>query len=254
MPERTDRSGPGLINRFTVVDTRTSAQTAEGDPVEKAPAGWWSRLRWLAAAWFGARAHVDWRRALLRSEGRPSATLRHICEELQRTRAFQSGSLSRDQILEELEERATPLYRREWQACSGDERVVLEHAARHGLASAASRRIVRRLLAKGLLRKDPELRLMNESFRRFVLGMERRHEVAALEAMAEPSIWDRVRMPLGFGAVAAIVFLVSTQREAFDVTLAMAAGVTTAVPTLVKLTNLLAQIGSRGTAAPKTDA
>ena len=46
-------------------------------------------------------------------------------------------------------------YREIWEKRSENECVLLEHVARHGLASAASRRIVRQLLAAGLLRKDP---------------------------------------------------------------------------------------------------
>jgi len=64
----------------------------------------------------------------------------------------------------------------------------------------------------------------------FVLEAERRHEVAALERLAEPSLWDRLRVPIATAAILALAFLVSTQREAFDATLSMAMGVSTAVP------------------------
>ena len=153
------------------------------------------------------------------------------------------GSLTRDQILEEIEESADQHYREIWKERSEDERVLLEHVARHGLASAASRRVVRKLLAAGLLRKDPELRLMSESFRRFVLEPERRQEVAALEKQAAPSLWDRLRIPLAMSGTLALLFLVVTQREALDTTVSMALGVTTAGGTLMKLTSLLAQLG-----------
>ena len=138
------------------------------------------------------------------------------------------GSLTRDQILEEIEESADQHYREIWKKRSEDERVLLEHVARHGLASAASRRVVRKLLAAGLLRKDPELRLMSESFRRFVLEPERRREVAALEQQAAPSLWDRLRIPLAMSGTLALLFLLVTQREALDTTVSMALGVTTA--------------------------
>jgi len=187
---------------------------------------------------------------LISAEAGRNRKLRRICEELQRTLAFQSRGLTCEQILEELAERAAPYYQRLWLACDADERVVLEHVAQYGLASAASRRVVRRLLGKGLLRKDPNLRLMNQSFQRFVLTAECRREVAALEELAEPSVWDRLRLPLGLTALATVLFLVITQREAFDATVAMAAGVTTAVPTLVRLTNFLTQLGGRGTTPP----
>jgi hypothetical protein len=188
---------------------------------------------------------------LIATEGRSHPVLGRIHTELRQTPAFQDGSLTRDQILEEFEERAAPFYQRIWDACDTDERVVLEHVARHGLASAASRRVVRRLLSRGLLRKDPELRLMNQSFARFVLEAERRHEVASLEQLAEPSLWDRLRIPLAVTAVTAVTFLVATQREAFDATVSMAVGVSAAVPTLVKLTTLLTRLGIK---EPRADA
>jgi len=193
--------------------------------------------------WQDWRAPLRWRARLLEREGQSDPTIDGIATELQKSPAFESGSLTHDQILEEIEDRADQHYREIWEGCSEDERVLLEHVAQHGLASAASRRVVRRSLATGLLRKDPEMRLMSESFRRFVLEPERRNEVAALEQQAVPSLWDRLRVPLAMSGTLALLFLVVTQREALDTTVSMAVGVTTAVPTLVKLTSLLAQLG-----------
>jgi hypothetical protein len=79
-----------------------------------------------------------------------------------------------------------------------------------------------------------------------VLEPERRREVTALEQQAAPSLWDRLRIPLAMSGTLALLFLIVTQREALDTTVSMALGVTTAVPTLVKLTSLLAQLGEKG--------
>jgi len=198
--------------------------------------------------WHDLRAPLRWRARLLEREGQSDPKIDEIATELQNSAAFVSGSLTRDQILEEIEEAADEHYREIWNARSEDERVLLEHVARHGLASAASRRVVRKLLATGRLRKDPELRLMSESFQRFVLEPERRREVAALEKQAAASLWDRLRIPLATSGMLALLFLVVTQREALDSTMSMAIGVTTAVPTLVKLATMLAQFGAKGDA------
>ena len=195
--------------------------------------------------WQDWRAPLRWRARLLETEGQSDSKVDEIATELQKSPAFVSGSLTRDQILEEIEESADERYREIWDARTEDERVLLEHVARHNLASAASRRVVRKLLAAGLLRKDPELRLMSESFKRFVLEPERRREVAALEKQAAPSLWDRLRIPLAMSGTLALLFLIVTQREALDTTVSMAIGVTTAVPTLVKLANVLAQLGMK---------
>lgn len=207
--------------------------------------GWrdWFTLRWTSL-W----VPVDWRGQLLEREGQSDPKIDEIATELQNSTAFVDGSLTRDQILEEIEESADLRYREIWEQRGEDERVLLEHVARHGLASAASRRVVRKLLADRLLRKDPELRLMSESFKRFVLELERRQEVAALEKQAPPSLWDRLRVPLAVSGMLALAFLVATQREALDTTVSMALGVITAVPTLVKLTTVLAQLTGKGDA------
>lgn len=200
----------------------------------------------FSSHWNNLRAPLEWRAQLLEREGQSDPKIDEIATELQNSTAFVDGSLTRDQILEEIEESADPHYREIWKQRSEEERVLLEHVARHGLASAASRRVVRKLLAARVLRKDPELRLMSESFRRFVLEPERRQEVAALEKQAAPSMWDRVRVPLAMSGVLALLFLLVTQREALDTTLSMALGVTAAGGTLVKLTSLLAQLGVKG--------
>jgi hypothetical protein len=251
-----------LLSRFSVTELNARGH-ANGDGAKPLSFidRWAQQLRelvdgWrneLADQWTGLRSPDRWRSQLLMTEGQSHPVLERICRELGDTPAFKSGSLTRDQILEEIEERAAPQYRRMWQRCDEDERVVLEHVARHGLASAASRPVVRRLLARGLLRKDPELRLMSCSFQRFVLEAERRHEVAVLERLAEPSLWDRLRVPIATAAILALAFLVSTQREAFDATVSMAVGVSTAVPMLVKLTSLLTQVTGRSSLEPKAN-
>jgi hypothetical protein len=250
-PERWSK----VVDRLTVINMPSAGGTGASEPEDTTePERWLRELRELLKErvdglrqwWNGSRPDRDWREALLDAEAAACKTVSPFCTELKDTEAFKTGSLSEDQILEELEERAGSIYRNVWQSCDEDERVVLEHVAQHGLTSTTSRRVVRRLLARGLLRKDPELRLMNRSFRRFVLEAERRREVVILESQAGPSLWDRLRLPLGAGALIGVTFLAATQREAFNATLTVATGVTGLVPVLMKFTNLLSQFTPKG--------
>ena len=104
-----------------------------------------------------------------------------VCDELRQSEAVQSGQLTREQAFDEIEERAAQCYRNIWTSCSEDEKVVLSHIAQHGLANASVRTVVRRLLGRRLLHKDPALRPMNETFRRFVLSKECWRQVTVLE-------------------------------------------------------------------------
>jgi hypothetical protein len=182
------------------------------------------------------RATVE---SVLAHEGRANAVLRRVCDDIQASEPFREGVMTREQMLDEIEERASSWYRRVWTTCSDDEKLVLGHVAQQGLANAASRRVVRRLLMRGLLFKDPSLRVMNETFKRFVLSPQCRAEVRSLEGEAEPSTWDRLRLPLALGAASAGSFLFVTQREVFDSTLTTVAGITAAVPTVIRLASLV---------------
>ena len=206
---------------------RTMPASPEADlPAAGCPAGW-RRV---------VRRTVD---AVLAHEASANPFLKRVCDDIRASRLYNEGALTRDQILDEIEERTSNYYARVWSTCSNDEKIVLGHVAQQGLANAASRRVVRRLLVRGLLFKDPSLRLMNETFTRFVLSASCRGEVTALEGEAEPSTWDRLRLPLALGAASAGAFLFVTQREVFDSTLTTVAGVTAAVPTVIRLAQLV---------------
>lgn len=244
-----------VIARLTVVDTRGKNPSA-GPPDNQVVTltTWWAEFRDAPAEavryWWTSTGHDrNWREKLLQSEEQGYPGIATFCRELRISKMF--NSMSEDQILEELEERAGSAYRTVWHCCDEHERVVLEHVAQYGLTSTTSRRVVRRLLARGLLRKDPELRLMNRSFKRFVLEEERQREVVLLETKAGPSLWDRLRLPLAGAALIGVTFLAATQREAFNATLTMATGLTGLVPMLMKFTNLITQFSPKGTGDQK---
>jgi hypothetical protein len=177
--------------------------------------------------------------AVLVNEGSANPFLKRVCDDIRASRLYAEGALTRDHILDEIEERTASYYARVWSTCSNDEKIVLGHVAHQGLANPSSRRVVRRLLVRGLLFKDPSLRLMNDTFTRFVLSATCRSDVKSLEGEAEPSTWDRLRLPLALGAASAGAFLFVTQREVFDSTLTTVAGVTAAVPTVIRLAQLV---------------
>jgi hypothetical protein len=143
--------------------------------------------------------------------------------------------LSREQILEELGERAEGYYQGLWASCSSEEQVVLEHLAEEGLVNEKSRRIVRRLMARGFVRREPNFRLINETFRRFVASSTQKVEVLRLEREAAPSAWDRLRLPLFVGLAASLVFFFTTQQELLDGVAASVTGLTAGLPAIIKL-------------------
>ena len=199
---------------------------------------------WNWREWRGRHKPLDEQTLLgqiLDLEGRYDRFIRSICEDIRQSDAFQSGTLTAEQILDEIDDRSATYYQRIWASCSDDEKVVLGHVALHGLTTAASRRMVRRLLARRLLTKDPDLRLMNRTFKNFMLSPDIQRQVVALEGSAEASTWDRMRVPFALSVMIAAVFLFTTQREMFNQTVAAVTALAGLVPTVLRTVALIAQ-------------
>ena len=147
--------------------------------------------------------------------------------------------MGREQLLEELGERAEGYYSSVWESCSSDEKVVLQHLAQEGLVHEKNRKVIRRLMARGLIRRGPHFCLLNESFRRFACSAVCRSQVLALEQSAGPSAWDRFRAPFLAVLSATLAFFFATQQELLNSTLAMVTGLTAGLPAVVKIIDLL---------------
>jgi hypothetical protein len=154
----------------------------------------------------------------------------------------------RDQVLDEIGERAEEYYTALWNPCSASEKLVLMQIAQTGLVNGKARKDVRRLLARGLLRRDPQLRLMNETFRRFVSVQATTSSLARqLEADLGSDAWSRFRVPFFAAVIVVLLFFFGTQRELFDSTFAVVGGLTATIPALLKM---LSAFGERGAAKP----
>jgi hypothetical protein len=142
---------------------------------------------------------------------------------------------SRETIASEILERADAYYRLVWKECTSDQKFALAQLAQDGLLNPANARAIRQLVRRGLITTDPQFRLMNESFRRFV------------RAAATPSLrreWHRDSRRSGWGKMhGAFVttmlilgaFLLTTQNALWQ---SSAAYVTTALGALGTLNRL----------------
>lgn len=162
-----------------------------------------------------------------------------ICHTLIRSLGSEP-TMTREQVFDELADRTSHYYRRIWNACSDEDKVTLGHVAQDGLVPWSGRRAVRRLLAKGLLRKDPDLRLMTTTFRAFVLAKPRIAEAQRVAASELPTTWDQLQMPLAFVLVSAGVFLFITQKELYNALLGTTTAAAVSIPALVKAVSTLA--------------
>jgi hypothetical protein len=139
-----------------------------------------------------------------------------------------------DRLRQEYDDRVANYYHRLWSSCTSNEKLVLRHLAEDGFVNSKDRKTIRRLIARGFIRREPHFQLLNGTFRRFVL-------TASCPAVEElfTSTWDSIKRP--FLAVVAVTsaFFFITQQEIFNVTIAAITGMTAALPVFLKLISLL---------------
>ena len=99
-----------------------------------------------------------------------------------------------------------------WESCSMEERLALYNVALDGFIHAEHPELGR-LYLKGLVRFSPNLRLMNESFRRFVLVEGRRDHLDMWKAKEVKSLWNALRLPMFLLVGGIVIFLMITQQE-----------------------------------------
>jgi hypothetical protein len=129
-----------------------------------------------------------------------------------------------DEIVGFILDAAEPYYRSMWELCSREERLVLIQLAQEGLVNPRRVELVRRLARRGLMLFDPRLRLMNESFQRFVRSVEAPERIAEWERTTEGMSWSRLGTPLYALAAVIIAILLFTEQAMFTSVLAIATG------------------------------
>lgn len=102
-------------------------------------------------------------------------------------------------------------------------------------------------MRRGLIVREPGLRLMNESFRRFVLSESHPDQVVAWRKGARSS-WDTLKGPLLMGLMGVALFIFITQQDVFNSTVTLLSTFTGMLPVLFKLIGLF-QRGKIGSSA-----
>ncbi len=141
-----------------------------------------------------------------------------------------------DSLVDEIAERAETYYAGLWASCHDDEKLVLYHLAHNGLVNARNRRVLRRLIARGFVRRDPNLQLFSETFRRYVVSAARREDlVNRTRELRGASTWDALRVPFFVIIISVLLLLVTTQKDLMTTTTALATALTTGIPLMMKL-------------------
>jgi hypothetical protein len=247
------------LRRSAAVES-AAAQAAAPTPAKPAPKpdpNWLRRVglrawTWLEAVWRWLTNRLtfqhdrsDW----IVSETEHDPFLKRLSDEVQPLRKSVPQGEEHERFLDEIGERARTYFAGLWASCSLEERVLLYQLARNGLLNGKDRRLVRRLMARGFIRRAPQLELFSETFRRYVLTAGRDDDLKHADT-TRPSRWKDLRGALAILVVAFLLMLFATQKDLLSTAQGLATSLTASVPLIIKLLGLLGD--RRGDAAARS--
>ena len=154
-------------------------------------------------------------REILHSECSSTVALRHVATEIVDSLP-QGASLRSKELTDLIFDRCEAYYRSLWASCSKAEKLMLVQLAEEGLVNRKNERVLRHLMRKGLIVRTPRLRLMNDTFQRFVLAVRGEEDVQQWEEEGGRQGWVLWRGVLVTVLVMLLAFLALTQREILE--------------------------------------
>ena len=130
-----------------------------------------------------------------------------------------AGTISGKEQLASLLDHARGYYALLWDGLTRPERLALFQLAKDGWANPQNREALVQLAAKGLIYRDVMLRVMNQTFRHFILSAPSNAELAEWLDLEKQSSWRAMKQGLivtliGFGA-----WMLYSQRDLFQMSL-----------------------------------
>ena len=179
---------------------------------------------------------------IVRDECGPRLVLRRIGKEILRRPTFHQ--MRPAEVARQIGNQSRLYYRRLWENLSDDEKLTLFHLAEDRLLSPNDPDIDQLILKRFIVR-SPDVRLLNDTFKDFVLGHCFTGRLASAESEAKQmSPWEKLKLPLLIGLTAVTLFLVITQKEFLGSSLSLITGLTSGIPAVFKLLSFLQSQGA----------
>ncbi|MGH7966456.1 MAG: hypothetical protein ACRERD_32300, partial [Candidatus Binatia bacterium] len=156
--------------------------------------------------------------------------------------------LTKEQLIHYIGDLAEAHYYTLWGLCTDEERLTLIHLAQEGFVNPHNWAVVNRLMEQHVIKRGPPLRVMNESFRQFVLRAEEPATVRQWEKAQGLSTWGGARNIVITVLVAVGAFVFLTQPEAITKWPAFLTGLVAGVSALLQLFNIVQNGGKAASA------
>ena len=151
----------------------------------------------------------------------------------------------REQINEYLANFLGDYYQGQWVRSSKEEHLVMYHLAHGRFVNADNFSVINNLLTRGLVRREPDFRLMNRSFEHWIRTLEHPRWFERYRAQVEQSgAWHALRIPVLLLAVTGAIAAAYLDQGMSGSLLTMVPAIAAAVPLLIgRITQTRKELG-----------
>ena len=144
-----------------------------------------------------------------------------------------------EQVVEFMLEHAGALYRRKWEECTRQEKLILWKLANGASINPANAVIIERLVRRGYLFRDKGWSIINDSFRQFILSAENEAVIGYWLDNANSGAWSVLRIPVFALLLVLLVIFVYSSGSSLNTLLSVATAALGLIPLLLKNLSLL---------------
>ena len=163
----------------------------------------------------------------------------------QLVRTILTDRTTKREALLQLSEAMHDYYQTLWQQCSQEERFVLVQLIEEAVVNPKQANVVRTLMRRGIIRRDPALRTMNESFAQWVADTHAPENLEKWEESSDGANWSQLRWVFVSVLILIFAFLWFTQRHVVESGLAFLSIAGIAIPSLLKLASTIRVLGGQ---------
>jgi hypothetical protein len=167
-------------------------------------------------------------------------TMETMSEDLRQRRDAGKPAPTHEQLVQELSEKALPLYKLFWSACTRSEKLLLVQLAQTGLVNPICKDTLHETIRKRLVELKPYPKVMNESFAQFLESAATEDQIEHWEKEAGESHWLTMRNVLLIMLVFAFLMIGISQDRALQSISAILTAVIGATGGVMKLSDTIA--------------
>ncbi|MGQ8364606.1 cache domain-containing protein [Glaciecola sp. 1036] len=153
-----------------------------------------------------------------------------------------------EQVIEFFLVQAGPIYRRQWELCTINEKLALWQMASGASLNPSNAGVLEHLVRRGYIYRDKGWNIINESFTRFILSAESERTVASWLDKSSAGIWPILRIPIFTIFIVIVVVLYYSSGDSLTSFISIATATLGLIPLVLKNLNLV-----KGEALPETD-